>query len=164
MSAHQPPQTPQHTKAVSQGSPASPYNQLWLSAFIFDIIHRKIKKSPISCGTEHFDLPEANASLWLFFSFYIHTSIHIHLHIWYKRHILRKTKERVPLFEHAPFLKNFASCKKVQSFLWFGLTALNVVLPDRQKIWLNQSFPPLYSTFNRSLLWPQERRQPLLKL
>lgn len=76
-----------------------------------------------------------------FFSSNIHTSIHIDLHIWYKRCILRKTKQCFPMFEHASFLKNFASWKKVQSFLCFGLTALNVVLPDRQKIWLTHSFP-----------------------
>lgn len=77
-----------------------------------------------------------------FFLLYIYTHIYINLHTWYKRLILRKKKKCFPLLEHATFLKNFASWKKAQSFLWFGLTALQVVFPGRQKNLVYPQLPP----------------------
>lgn len=68
----------------------------------------KIKKSQILWGTEHFDLPEANTSLWIFFKIYF-TYRHIYIFCMDDTIDSHSGQKRFPLFEHVPFLKNFAS-------------------------------------------------------
>lgn len=60
--------------------------------------------------------------------------------------------------------EEFCFLKKAQNFFWFALTALKVVCFQAGGKSGLPTASPLFSTFNSSLLWPQERQQPPLEL